>query len=146
MPRVLVTLTLAFTLALATLCEADPLTCTDLLPRMATTMQVLRTGATPTSEQREEWRTWNAFCKDRIWQDQLAKTLPGGPLPPMVIDTPVYTAPDPIPSLTWRDYALVALKGFEQGISAPRTICRTTYAQRKGRAAYYTTCNTYGGY
>jgi hypothetical protein len=122
MPRVLVTLTLAFTLALATLCEADPLTCTDLLPRMATTMQ------------------------DRIWQDQLAKTLPGGPLPPMVIDTPVYTAPDPIPSLTWRDYALVALKGFEQGISAPRTICRTTYAQRKGRAAYYTTCNTYGGY
>jgi hypothetical protein len=45
-----------------------------------------------------------------------------------------------------RDYVLAALEGINQGASAPITTCRTTYASRKGNAAYYTTCNTIGGY
>jgi hypothetical protein len=45
-----------------------------------------------------------------------------------------------------REYVLAALEGINQGASAPITTCRTTYASRKGNAAYYTTCNTIGGY
>lgn len=45
-----------------------------------------------------------------------------------------------------REYVLAALEGMNQGASAPITTCRTTYASHKGNAAYYTTCNTIGGY
>jgi hypothetical protein len=45
-----------------------------------------------------------------------------------------------------REYAVAVLEGLNQSASAPMTICRTTYAARKGNAAYYTTCNTIGGY
>jgi hypothetical protein len=45
-----------------------------------------------------------------------------------------------------REYVLAALEGINQGASAPITTCRTTYASHKGNAAYYTTCNTIGGY
>jgi hypothetical protein len=45
-----------------------------------------------------------------------------------------------------REYVLAALEGINQGASAPLTTCRTTYASHKGNAAYYTTCNTIGGY
>lgn len=45
-----------------------------------------------------------------------------------------------------REYVLAALEGINQGARAPITTCRTTYASHKGNAAYYTTCNTIGGY
>ena len=145
MRNLIPTLTLATTLAVTTFSEAAT-DCAALLGPMAGIMQSARMGATLSPAEHQTWRQWNSLCKDRAWQDQLAQTLPGGPPAPMVIDTPVYIPSDPVPGLTWRDYALAALQGFEQGISAPRTICRTTYASRKGNAAYYTTCNTYGGY
>lgn len=140
-------LTLAGTLALATTASATA-DCAALLGPMAGIMQSARMGAGLSPVEHQTWREWNASCKERGWQDQLAQTLPGGPPAPMVVEG-IYapaTAPDPIPSLTWRDYALAALQGFERGITAPVTTCRTTYAHRKGRGAYYTTCNTYGGY
>ena len=146
MPKLISTLALATMLALPVLAHAAS-DCAALLGPMAGIMHSARMGAKLSPGEQQTWREWNTSCKDRAWQDQLAQTLPGGPPVPMVVET-IYTpatAPDPVPSLTWRDYALAALQGFEQGIAAPRTSCRTTYAQRKGRAAHYTTCNTYGG-
>jgi hypothetical protein len=121
--------------------------CADLLGPMAGIMQSMRMGGALSPVEQHTWRAWNTRCKDRAWQDQLAQTLPGGPPAPMVIDTPIYVPPDdPAPSLRRRDDARTALTGINQGIRLPITTCRTTYAARKGRAAYYTTCNTIGGY
>ena len=127
------TLTFATTLALATILaftaigESDPLTCADLLPHMATTMQALRTGASPTPDQRKGWQTWNAVCKDRSWQDQLAQTLPGGPPTPMVIDTPIYTPPFPrVPAVTRREYSTTTCRTFSDFRHKTYTTC-TTY-------------------
>jgi hypothetical protein len=146
MRKFMPTLAFASTLAFATLCEAAS-DCPALLGPMAGIMQSARMGARLSPVEQQTWRQWNTLCKDPAWQEQLAQTLPGGPPAPMVIDTPIYTPPlDPVPSITWRDYVRAGLEGFAQGLNAPITTCRTTYAQRKGRAAYYTTCNTFGGY
>lgn len=147
MHNLIPTLVLTSTLALGTLCAAEPSPCADLLPRMATTMHALRAGAVPTPEQRQDWRQWNSSCTARTWQDQLELTLPGGPPAPMVRDTPIYVPPDAPVASARRDDSMLLLPRLYEGIRlAPLTTCRTTYASHKGRAGAYTTCNTVGGY
>ena len=117
--------------------------CDRLIPQMAEAMQALRTGTPLTPDQQQTWRQWNSRCTDPARQHQLAQAVPpltvSHPTPIPRQDTP----PPLVPKLTWRDYALAAVQGFERGATAPITSCRTTYARRGSRAGYYTTCLTH---
>ena len=126
MYRFIPTLTLATSLALAILCEAESRTCPDLLPRMADTMQALRLGTKLSVEEQQTWRQWNARCNDPAWQQALTTALPATIPPPpvrLIPDTATHRASAP-PS-TWREY--------------PTTTCRTFSTRYRS----YTTCNTY---
>ena len=133
----MVAATFLVTTASASLAVASD--CAALLPPMAVLLQSMRDGAAPSADEQETWRVWTAQCRSRQWQDQLAQTVPSRP----TARTPVR---NDSPSLTWRDYALAALQGLEQGARLPITTCHTTVASRKGLSGTSTSCQTIGGY
>ena len=113
--------------------------CAALLPAMQEILALVREGTPLHQEEQDVWRTWNAFCMNATWQRQLAVL---GPLPP-----PERPKAPPLPPvtqhLTWRDYLLAALRGFEAGATAPVGITRCETVARHGRLGTYCTSTTY---
>jgi hypothetical protein len=77
-------------------------------------------------------QTWKASCRD--WhKTRTLRTPQQSPSPE------AFGVPPPVTITT-------DVIDIYPGPRLPMTTCRTTYASRKGNAAYYTTCNTIGGY
>jgi hypothetical protein len=148
MIRTLVTTTLGLTLFCTPL-PTRAASCEDLLPRMQSAMADIRGGWQLSDEQQQDWRAWTAQCKDPEWQRQLAALGPPLPVntrtpsPPMVNPAGDPDAPDPATKITWRDYLLAAVRGFERGATAPVSVTRCNTASRHGRTGTYCTTTTY---
>ena len=117
--------------------------CETMLPLMQETLAAARLDIPRTPEQEDLWRTWNITCRAAEWQHRLAALgPPAAPFHAVIEDTtPLPSIVAPI-GLTWRDYVLAFLRGFEQGATGDLTIYTSTYRTPRHTYQSRTTCIT----